>query len=56
MVNKKLKNGGEGIASSDVITKHHIDAAMIDKHDNNQNIDLKNNTMSSTANSKHSMK
>ena len=42
MVNKKLKNVGEGTASSDVITKHQIATAMIDKHDNNQNIDLKN--------------
>ena len=42
MVNKKLKNVGEGTASSDVITKHQIDTAMIDKHDNNQNIDLRN--------------
>ena len=42
MVNKKLKNVGKGTASSDVITKHQIDTAMIDKHDNNQNIDLKN--------------
>ena len=42
MVNKKLKNVGEGTASSDVITKHQIDTAMIDKHDNNQNIDLEN--------------
>ena len=42
MVNKKLKNVGEGTASSDAITKHQLDTAMIDKHDNNQNIDLKN--------------
>ena len=32
----------EGTASSDAITKHQLDTAMIDKHDNNQNIDLKN--------------
>ena len=42
MVNKKLKNVGEGTASSDAITKHQLDTAMIDKHGNNQNIDLKN--------------
>ena len=42
MVNKKLNNVGEGTASSDAITKHQLDTAMIDKHDNNQNIDLKN--------------
>ena len=42
MVNKKLKNVGEGTASSDAITKHQLDTAMIDKHDNNQNIDLEN--------------
>ena len=32
----------EGTASSDAITKHQLDTAMIDKHGNNQNIDLKN--------------
>ncbi|CAH3154958.1 unnamed protein product, partial [Porites evermanni] len=42
MVNKKLKNVGEGTASSEVITKHQIATAMIDKHNNNQNIDFKN--------------
>ncbi|CAH3131269.1 unnamed protein product, partial [Porites lobata] len=41
-VNKKLANVAEGTASSDAITKHELDTAMIDKHDNNQNIDLKN--------------
>ena len=34
MVNKKLKNVGEGTASSDAITKHQRDIAIIDKHDN----------------------
>ena len=32
----------EGTASSDAMTKHQLDTAMIDKHGNNQNIDLKN--------------
>ena len=40
MVNKKLTNVGERTASNDAITKHQLDTAMIDKHDNNQNIDL----------------
>ena len=39
--NRKLTNVGEGTASSDAITKHQFDTAMTDKHDNNQNIDLK---------------
>ena len=41
-LNKKLANMAEGTASSDAITKHQLDTAMIDKHDNNQNIHLKN--------------
>ena len=41
MVNKKLKNVGEGTASSDATTKHQLDTALIDKHNNNENIDLK---------------
>ena len=41
MVNKKLANVGEGTASSDAITKHQLNTAMIDKHDNNQDIDRK---------------
>ena len=32
----------EGTASSDDMKKHQLDTAMIDKHGNNQNIDLKN--------------
>ena len=39
--NRKLTNVGEGTASSDAITKRQFDTAMTDKHDNNQNIDLK---------------
>ena len=31
----------EGTVSNDAITKHELDTAMIDKHDNNQDIDLK---------------
>ena len=42
MVNKKLVNVAEGTARSDAITKHQLDTALIDKHDNYQNIDLKN--------------
>ena len=42
MVNKKLKNVADGTSNSDAFTKHQLDTAMIDKHDNNQNIDLKN--------------
>ena len=38
MLNKKLANVGEGTASNDAITKHQLDTAMTDKHDN---IDLK---------------
>jgi len=40
MVNQKLANIGEGTASSNAITKHQLDTAMIDKHDINQSIDL----------------
>ena len=40
MANKKLANIGEGTPSSDAITKHQLDTAMIDKHDNNQSIGL----------------
>ena len=40
MVNKKQANTGEGTTSSDAMTKHQLDTAMIDKHDNNQSIDL----------------
>ena len=39
--NRKLTNVAEGTASSDAITKHQLDTALIDKHDNDQNIDLK---------------
>ena len=39
--NRKLTNVTEGTVSSDAITKHQLDTAMIDKHDNNQSIDLK---------------
>ena len=31
----------EGTVSNDAITKHRLDTAMIDKHHNNQDIDLK---------------
>ena len=31
----------EGAASSDAITKNQLDTALINKHDNDQNIDLK---------------
>ena len=31
----------EGTASSDAITKNQLDTALINKHDNDQNIDLK---------------
>lgn len=41
MVNKKLANVAEGTASSDAITKHQLGTALIDKHGNDQNIDLK---------------
>ena len=34
MVNKKLINVAKGTASSDSITKHQLDKALIDKHDN----------------------
>lgn len=36
-------NVAEGTDFSDAITKHQLDSAMIDKHDNSQNIDLKGN-------------
>ena len=32
--NRKLTNVTEGTVPSDVITKHQLDTAMIDKHDN----------------------
>ena len=51
MVNKKLTNVGEGTSNSDAITKHQLDTAMIDKHDNNQDIDLKDTD--NVINSKH---
>ena len=50
-INKKLANVGEGISNSDSITKHQLDTAMNDKHDNNQNIDLKDTY--NVINSKH---
>ena len=40
--NRKLKNVAEGTASSDAIKKHQLDTALIDKHDNDKTIDLKN--------------
>ena len=40
MVNKKLTSVAEGTASSDAITKHHLDTALIDKHGNDQNNDI----------------
>ena len=40
MDNKKLTNVARGTDFSDAITKHQLDTAMIDKHDNNQNIAL----------------
>ena len=54
---KKMKNVGEETASRDVITKHRIDTAMIDKHMIITRIlILRIITMSSTANNKHWMK
>ena len=41
MVNKKLANVAEGTAASDAITKNQLDTAIGNKHDNDQNIDLK---------------
>ena len=42
MVNKKLANVGEGTSNSDAITlKKSLDTAIVNKHDNNKNIDLK---------------
>ena len=41
MVNKKMVNVGKGTASSDAITKNQLDTAVGNKHDNDQNIDLK---------------
>ena len=41
MVNKKLTNVAEGTTSSDAITKNQLEAAVGNKHDNDQNIDLK---------------
>ena len=38
---KKLTDVAERTVSNDAITKHQLDTAMIDKHDNNQDIDLK---------------
>ena len=53
--NRKLRNVTEGTVSSDAITKHQLDTAMIDKHAHDQNLKTIL-TMASTANSKHSMK
>lgn len=39
--NRKLVNVAEGTFSNDAITKHQLDTTLIDKHGNNQNIDLK---------------
>ena len=39
MVNKKLTNVKEGNNKNDVI-KNQLDTAIVNKHDNNQNIDL----------------
>ena len=41
MVDKKLTNAKEGNNKNDVITKNQLDTAMVNKHDNNQKIDLK---------------
>ena len=41
----------EGTVSNDEITKHQLDTAMIDKLDNNQDIDLKDTYK--VINSKH---
>ena len=41
MVNKKLTNVGQGTSNSDAITKNQLDTAIVNKHDNNKNIDLK---------------
>ena len=56
LVNRKLTNVGEGTSNSDAITKHQLETAMIDKRDNNQDIELRTLTMSSTTNSKHLVK
>ena len=37
---KILANVAEGTVSNDAITKHQLDTTMIDKHYNNQDIDL----------------
>ena len=42
MFNKKLVNVGNGTSNSDAITKNQLDTAIRNKHDNDQNIDLKN--------------
>ena len=39
--NSKLTNVAEGTTYSDAITKNQLDAAIGNKHDNDQNIDLK---------------
>ena len=39
--NSKLTNAAEGTTNSDAITKNQLDAAIGNKHDNDQNIDLK---------------
>ena len=42
MVNIKLTNVAQGTASSDAITKKQLDVHVVNKHGNDQNIDLKN--------------
>ena len=54
MVKKKLSNIGEGPSNHDAITKHQLDTAKFDKHDNNQDIDLRDTY--NVINSKRLMK
>ena len=42
MLSKKLVNVGKGTSNSNAITKNQLDTAIGNKHDNDQNIHLKN--------------
>ena len=54
--NSKLTNVAEGTTYSDAITKNQLDAAIGNKHDNDQNIDLKDTYNVIIANSRHLVK
>jgi len=54
--NRKLTNVADGTDPNVAVTKNQLDTATVNKHDNNINLILRILSMSSTANSKCSMK